>query len=71
MAGIFSHALLNLNRQWGWGLGTSRNQQGAMANPNMSWDKTLRSAGAGISSVFWAVTWAEDEAKHNKRSPAQ
>ena len=70
MAGIFNHALLNPNRQRGWGLGTSRNQQGAAADPNVSWDKTLRSPGAGVSSIFWAITWAEGEAKRNKRPPA-
>lgn len=71
MAGIFNHDLLNPNRQRDGGLGTSRNQQGAAANLSMSWDKTLRAPSAGVSSIFWAVTWAEDKAKHNKRLPAR
>lgn len=70
MARIFNHTLLNPNRQRGWGLRSLKNWQGPAANLNVSWDKMLHSPGTGVSSVFWAVTWAEDEAKHNKRSPA-
>lgn len=35
---------------------------------SVSWDKTLGSPSAGVSSIFWAITWAEDKAKHNKQS---
>lgn len=53
-----------------WGLQTSRNQQGATAKLRVRWDKILHSPGACISSVFWAVTPAGDEAKH-KQLPEQ
>lgn len=35
---------------------------------SVSWDKTLGSPGAGVSSIFCAITWPEDKTKHNKQS---